>query len=326
MANESGILVLVTGTNGQLSSLSTESLGAARRITEGLGGNVTAVVFGSSATDYGKQAIAYGADDAIAVEDPNLDEYRNETWTAAMTAVAQERNPAVVLIGQTATGRDLAPRFAIRIGTAAAMDCVDFEVSNGTLLMTRPCFGGAAMANYTSKTLPAVATVRPKAQEPLAEDTSRTGEVRTMTVDAVGVVSQIVNREQVQSEGMRLEDAKVIVSGGRGLGSAEAFAELETLAKTLGGAVGASRAAVDLGWIPLTSQIGLTGKVVTPDLYIAVAISGASQHLAGITGARNVVAINKDSEADIFKHSRFGVVADWKTFIPAFTEEVRKLG
>jgi len=326
MANESGILVLVTGADGQLNSLSTEVLGAARRIAEGLGGNVTAVAIGIGASDYGKQAIAYGADDAIAVEDPSLDEYRNETWTAAMTAVAKEVNPAVVLIGQTATGRDLAPRFAIRIGTAAAMDCVDFEVSNGTLLMTRPCFGGAAMAKYTSKTLPAVATVRPKAQEPLAQDTSRTGEVRTMTVDAVGVVSQIVNREQVQSEGMRLEDAKVIVSGGRGLGSAEAFAELETLAKTLGGAVGASRAAVDLGWIPLTSQIGLTGKVVTPDLYIAVAISGASQHLAGITGARNVVAINKDAEADIFKHSRFGVVADWKTFIPAFTEEVRKLG
>jgi len=325
MANESGILVLVTGTNGQLSSLSTEQLGAARRIAEGLGGNVTAVAFGTGAPDYGRQALAYGADDAIAVEDPSLDEYRNENWTAAMTAVAQERNPALVLIGQTATGRDLAPRFAIRIGTAAAMDCVDFEVSNGTLLMTRPCFGGAAMAKYTSKTLPAVATVRPKAQEPLAQDTSRTGEVRTMTVDAVGVVSQILNREQVQSEGMRLEDAKVIVSGGRGLGSAEAFAELETLAKTLGGAVGASRAAVDLGWIPLTSQIGLTGKVVTPDLYIAVAISGASQHLAGITGARSVVAINKDAEADIFKHSRFGVVADWKTFIPAFTEEVRKL-
>ena len=325
MANESGVLVLVGGHDGRLSSLSTEQLGSARRIAEGLGGNVTAVAFGSGAPDYGRQSIAYGADDAIAVEDAGLDDYRNETWTAAMTAVAREVNPAVVLIGQTATGRDLAPRFAIRIGTAAAMDCVDFEVSNGALIMTRPCFGGAAMAKYTSKTLPAVATVRPKAQEPLEADPSRTGEVRTMTVDAGGVVSQIVNREQVQSEGMRLEDAKVIVSGGRGLGSAEAFAELETLAKTLGGAVGASRAAVDLGWIPLTSQIGLTGKVVTPDLYIAVAISGASQHLAGITGARNVVAINKDAEADIFKHSRFGVVADWKTFIPAFTEEVRKL-
>ena len=138
MANESGILVLVFGADGQLSSLSSEQLGAARRIVEGLGGNVTAVAFGSGASDYGRQAIAYGADGAIAVEDASLDEYRNETWTAAMTAVAKEVNPAVVLIGQTATGRDLAPRFAIRIGTAAAMDCVDFDVSNGALVMTRP--------------------------------------------------------------------------------------------------------------------------------------------------------------------------------------------
>jgi electron transfer flavoprotein alpha subunit len=326
MANESGILVLIHGADGRLTSVSAEMLGAARRVAGGLGGGVTAVAFGTGAADYGRQAIAHGADAAVAVEDANLDEYRNETWTAALTAVAREVNPAVVLIGQTATGRDLAPRFAVRIGSAAAMDCVDFEVRDGALVMTRPCYGGNAMAKYKSKTLPAVATVRPKSQEPLEADVSRTGEVRTVTVDAGAVVSQVVNREQVQSEGMRLEDAKVIVSGGRGLGSAEAFAELETLAKTLGGAVGASRAAVDLGWIPLTSQIGLTGKVVTPDLYIAVAISGASQHLAGITGARNVVAINKDPEADIFKHSRFGVVADWKTFIPAFTEEVRKLG
>ena len=138
MANESGILVLVSGADGQLSSLSSEQLGAARRIAEGLGGNVTAVAFGSGASDYGRQAISHGADGAIAVEDASLDEYRNETWTAAMTAVAKEVNPAVVLIGQTATGRDLAPRFAIRIGTAAEMDCVDFEVSNGALVMTRP--------------------------------------------------------------------------------------------------------------------------------------------------------------------------------------------
>src|SRR5688572_31516068 len=144
MTNESGILVLVGGNDGHISSLSTEELGAARRIADGLGGEVTTVAFGSGASEYGRQAIAYGADDAIAVEDAGLDEYRNETWTAALTAVAGEVNPAVVLIGQSATGRDLAPRFAIRIGSAAAMDCVDFEVSDGALVMTRPCFGGAA--------------------------------------------------------------------------------------------------------------------------------------------------------------------------------------
>jgi electron transfer flavoprotein alpha subunit len=234
-------------------------------------------------------------------------------------------NPSTVLIGQTIVGRDLAPRFAIRAGTAPAMDCIDLAMEGGRLVMTRPCYGGNAHAQYTCKTMPQVATVRAKAMEPLERDPSRTGEVRTFVPASLASQAQVVGREQVESEGIRLEDAKVIVSGGRGLGSAEAFSELDTLAKALRGAVGASRAAVDLGWVPITSQIGLTGKVVTPDLYIAVGISGASQHLAGITGARNVVAVNKDGEADIFKIARFGVVADWKTFVPAFTEEVRKL-
>jgi electron transfer flavoprotein alpha subunit len=205
------------------------------------------------------------------------------------------------------------------------MDCIDLAIEGGRLVMTRPCYGGNAHAQYTCKTMPQVATVRAKAMEPLEREASRTGEVRTFVPASLASQAQVVGREQVESEGIRLEDAKVIVSGGRGLGSAEAFSELDTLAKALGGAVGASRAAVDLGWVPITSQIGLTGKVVTPDLYIAVGISGASQHLAGITGARNVVAVNKDAEADIFKIARFGVVADWKTFLPAFTEEVRKL-
>jgi len=221
-------------------------------------------------------------------------------------------------------GRDLGPRFAVRAGTAVAMDCIDLSIDGGRLVMTRPVYGGNAHAAYTSKTSPAVATVRAKSQEPLEADASRSGEIKALSAD-VSTRAKVVGRQEVKAEGIRLEDAKVVVSGGRGLGGPEGFEPLHQLANILGGAVGASRAVVDLGWVPVGMQVGLTGKVVTPDLYIAVGISGASQHVAGITGVKNVVAVNKDKDADIFKISRYGAIADWKPFMTAFIEECRRL-
>jgi electron transfer flavoprotein alpha subunit len=324
MANESGILVLVEHNGGELPSISRELLGAARQLAAASGESVIAVAFGSSSSAAAQQAIAHGADAAIVVEDAGLDEYHNDAWTAAFAATASEANPSIVLMGQTNVGRDLAPRFAIRAGTAAAMDCIDLTMKDGRLLMTRPCFGGNAHAQYTCKTNPQVATLRAKAFEPLQPDAPRSGDIKTLNVDATSV-ARTVARNLVESEGVRLEDASVVVSGGRGLGGAEAFEDLRELANILGGAVGSSRAAVDAGWIPVAAQVGLTGKVVTPELYIAVGISGASQHLAGITGARNVVAVNKDPDADIFKVARYGAVADWRAFVPAFIDECRKL-
>jgi len=324
MANELGILVLVEHNAGELPSISKELLGAARKLADASGERVTAVAFGSGASAAAGQAIVHGADAALMAEDAALDEYHNDAWTSAFAAAAAEANPSIVLFGQTNVGRDLAPRFAIRAGSAAAMDCVDLELRDGRLLMTRPCFGGNAHARYTCKTSPQVATLRAKAFEPLAPDASRGGEVKTLSLDAASL-ARTVARNVVESEGVRLEDAHVVVSGGRGLGGPEAFEDLRELANILGGAVGSSRAAVDAGWIPVAAQVGLTGKVVTPELYIAVGISGASQHLAGITGARNVVAVNKDPDADIFKVARYGAVADWRAFVPAFIDECRKL-
>jgi electron transfer flavoprotein alpha subunit len=324
MANESGVLVLAEHANGELAGISTELLGAARRIGDALGQPVIAAAFGSGAGAAAKQAIAYGADRAVTVEAAVLDEYHNDTWTAALSGVAKEINPSVVLIGQTMVGRDLAPRFAVRSNTAVAMDCIDLKLEGGKLLMTRPVYGGNAHATYSSNTSPAVATVRAKSQEPLEADAGRTGEVKALSADAASR-GKVIGREEVKAEGIRLEDAKVVVSGGRGLGGPEGFEPLQQLAQVLGGAVGASRAVVDLGWVPVAMQVGLTGKVVTPDLYIAVGISGASQHVAGITGVKNVVAVNKDKDADIFKISRYGAVADWKPFMTAFIEECRRL-
>jgi electron transfer flavoprotein alpha subunit len=325
MADESGVLVVTEFAGAQLAGLSMEMLGAARRVADALGQKVTAVAFGSSANDAAQQSIAFGADAAVVVPSAGLDQYTNESWTAALTAVTKQVNPAAVLIGQTSVGRDLAPRFAIRIGSAVAMDCVALAVEGGRLLMTRPVYGGSAQAQFTSKTLPAVATIRTKSQERLEPDTGRSGELTTMDVDVETGTARVVSREEMKAEGLRLEDAKVVVSGGRGLGSQDGFTDLTELAGVLGGAVGASRAVVDMGWVPVSMQVGLTGKIVTPDLYIAVGISGASQHLAGITGAKNIIAVNRDKDADIFKVSRYGAVADWKAFMPAFIAEVKKL-
>jgi len=319
-----GILVLAEHNSGELIGLSTEMLGAARRLAGQLGEKVIALSLGTNAGQAAKSAISYGADSALTIENSALDEYTGDAWAAALQAASSEASPSVVLIGQTMVGRDLAPRFAVRAGTAVAMDCIDLSVDGGRLVMTRPVFGGNAHAAYTSKTTPAVATVRMKSQEPLEADASRSGEVKALSVQ-VSSRAKIVGREEVKAEGIRLEDAKVVVSGGRGLGGPEGFEPLNDLAKVLGGAVGASRAVVDLGWVPVSIQVGLTGKVVTPDLYIAVGISGASQHLAGITGVKNIVGINKDKDADIFKVSRYGAVADWKPFLIAFIEECRRL-
>jgi electron transfer flavoprotein alpha subunit len=325
MAGEAGILVLTEFAGSQLAGVSMEMLGAARRLADQLGQRVTAVALGSTARQAATQAIAFGADGAMIIESAVLDEYTNDTWTAALTAAAREANPAIILMGQTPCGRDLAPRFAVRAGSSPAMDCIGLEIEDGRLVMTRPVYGGSAHAKYTCKAMPQVATVRVKAFERLEPDTSRAGEVVSMSFDPETGQSRIISREEIKAEGIRLEDAKIVVSGGRGLGSKEGFEELTRLAEVLGGAVGASRAVVDLGWVPVSMQIGLTGKVVTPDVYIAVGISGASQHLAGITGARNVIAVNKDKDAEIFKVARLGAVSDWRPFLAAFIEEVRKL-
>jgi electron transfer flavoprotein alpha subunit len=327
MANENGILIVAEVADGQFSPVGAELLGAARRLAGELKQPVYAALLGSGVEGLAQEAIAFGADKVFLAEDPLLAEYNTDTHTAAMQKVCAEANPSVVLLGQTNTGRDLAPRLAFRLGTAVAMDCIELGVDSGKLLMTRPCYGGSAQAIYTCKTMPQMATVRAKSQEPLERDASRSGEVVKVEtgLDASVLRAKVVERKKAEAEGIRLEDAEVIVSGGRGIGSTEGFAALEELAQVLGGAVGATRAACDLGWRPVADQIGLTGKVVSPTLYIAVAISGASQHMTGCSGSKNIVAINKDAEAGIFKASRFGIVGDYKQVMPALLEACRKL-
>jgi electron transfer flavoprotein alpha subunit len=318
-----GVLVFGEATDdGALNPVTAELVGAGKA----LGGPVTVALLGSGVQGLAEQAGSYGAQKVIVVDDTVLSPYVGDAYLPVAERIAKETDPAVILLGQTMIGRDLAPRLAQRLGTAVAMDCVKLEKNGDKLIAERPCFGGAARARYSINAMPQMATVRVKALEP-AEAGASSAEVVSQPagVDAGAVRVKVISRKKEEAEGVRLEDAKVVISGGRGLGGPEAFTQLEELAHILGGAVGASRAVCDLGWYPVAAQVGLTGKVVTPDLYIAIGISGASQHMAGISSVKNIASVNKDPDAGIFKSSRWAVVSDWKEFVPAFIEEVKKV-
>jgi electron transfer flavoprotein alpha subunit len=326
MPNESGVLVIGEVADGALVSITDELLGAARRLTQALGGQVSLALIGGGAGSLAQTSIQHGADRVFVADAPDLQDYLPDTWTPIVQQIVQQANPAVVLLGQTSIGRDLGPHLAFRLKTAVAMDTVELDVVGGKLQMTRPCFGGSAREVVTIATMPQVATVRAKSQDPLEPDASRSGEVTQVQAGAnADSKEKVVEYTKAASEGVRLEDAEIVVSGGRGLGGPEGFQLVEQLAGALGGAVGASRAACDLGWYPPSQQVGLTGKTVSPDLYVAIAISGASQHWAGMAGSKNIVAINKDPDSNMVKGSRFAVIGDYKQVVPALIDAVKKL-
>lgn len=322
-----GVLVIAEVADDKLVPVTSEMIAAGTRIAGELGGLVNVAIFGSSAEALAPQAIEAGADLVYTFNEAQLDEYLTDTWLPAAEMAVQVADAAVVLIGQTSIGRDLAPRLAFRLNSAVVMDAVEFSIEGGTIHWTRPCFGGSARAVVSVKTTPQIATIRAKSFEPLAPQPGRQGDTIPMDsgVDPAQVRQRLLGKQEAEAEGIRLEDAAIIVSGGRGLGGPEGFKPLEELAGVLGGAVGASRAACDLGWYPPSQQVGLTGKTVSPDLYIAVAISGASQHWAGMAGSKNIVAINKDPDATMVKSARFAIVDDYKTTVPVLIEEVKKL-
>ena len=324
-----GILVIGELASGTPPTGTLEALAAGRQLIEAFPGEQVAVLL--AAENVGEApavAIAHGADVVYVVEHDSLAGAPPDAVVAVAQAAVQEARPRFVIGAKTLLSRDTLPRLAARLGTALAQDCTALSVdAQGRLLAVRPTYGGNAEATIACVSEPAVAAIRPKAVEPLSSDEPRTGEVVRLDVDlSTNVIrTRIIERVEREAEGVRLEDARVIVSGGRGVGSPEAFSQLDELAKLLGGAVGASRAACDAGWVPSSYQVGLTGKTVTPDLYIAVGISGASQHMAGCSAARNIVGINKDAGANIFKESGFGVVGDWEKVLPAFMEQLHEL-
>jgi electron transfer flavoprotein alpha subunit len=329
MADNKGILIVAETANDKLAAITLELLGAGRKLAKDTGEEVAALLIGEKVAGFAKDAIASGADKVFVAEDPIFKDYQTETWTTALQQVIKENNPRVVLMGQTSIGRDLAPRLAFRIGTTAAMDCIDITVDATTkqLQLTKPVYGGNARAIFVSDAMPQMATVRAKTMTPIAPDASRQGQTIAVkiAIDASKVKTKVLGITKEEIAGIKLEDAQVVISGGRGVGGPEGFKTLDELAKVMKAAVGASRPPADNGWVPATMQVGLTGKIVSPELYIAIGISGASQHLAGCSGAKTIVAINKDPEANIFKEAKFGVVGDWKAVLPAFTAKVKEL-
>ena len=327
VADSSGILVVVETADGRPVDLVFEMLGLARRLADGPGGAVTAVVLGAGLEGIGEVLVARGADRVLIVDDAAFADYQADAWLPDLAGIVTDAAPAAVLIGHTVSGADLAPRLAFRLDTAVATGCEAVEIVTGRPHMTRACFGGNAREVVSFTTVPAVATIRAKTQEALEPDAGRTGDIEFMApiLDAGSVRTRIIGHERESARGVRLENAEVVVAGGRGVGGPEGFGPLDELARLLGGAVGASRVACDLGWCPPSYQIGLTGRTVAPELYLAVGISGAGQHMAGCGAAKIIVSINSDPDAAIFRSSRFGVVGNCQEVIPALVEEIRKL-
>lgn len=320
----SGVLVVVELAQGKPAAVSLELLGLARSVAAQAGGGVSALVF-SGDPALAAALVARGADKVFAVTDPAAAEYNSDTWLAYAERAVTGTGAALVLAAHTIKGADLAPRLAFRLKSAVATGCVAVTAEGGTLRFTRPCYGGNARETVSIKTLPAVATVRSGGYDALPADATRHGEIVALDGDLPASRIRSIERRRESAEQVRLEDARVIVAGGRGLNGPEGFQVLAELANALGGSVGASRVPCDLGWCPHSMQIGLTGKTVTPDLYVAVGISGASHHMAGCGNARNIVAINTDPEAAIFRDARFGVVGDFQKIVPALTAAVRKM-
>jgi electron transfer flavoprotein alpha subunit len=329
MADYQGVAVFVEYKGDRVLPITLEGLGAGKKLADDLGQTLSAIVVGSNIGGLVGQAFAGGAEKVYIVDDPLLQDLPMDACVSAMEKVVNQVKPFVLIMGQTDIGRDLAPRLAFRLGTAVTMDCIDLAIDPASkrLLMTKPVYGGNALAVFTTATDPQIVTIRTKAMTALDPDTSRKGEVINIAagLDAAAVRTKVINRVEEEVAGLKIEDAGTVVAGGRGIGSAEGFKQLEELAKLLKGAVGASRPPCDNGWVPDTVQVGLTGKIIAPELYIAVAISGSSQHMSGCSGAKTIIAINKDKEANIFRHARFGVVGDWKRVLPAFTAKVKEL-
>jgi electron transfer flavoprotein alpha subunit len=320
------ILVFAEQRDGNVKKVAYEMLGAGVDLAAALGGTVEAVLVGSGLGDLPGILAQYGATKVYVADDPALATYTCEAYTATLAGLISSTAPAVVLLGATAMGKDLAPRLAAHLGVGLATDCTALEVTDGRLLATRPIFAGKALARVKLTGDPQMATVRPNvlaAREPDAA--AAPAQVAPIEAIADGVRAQVVGIVSAGEGEVDVAEADIIVSGGRGVAGPEGFAPVGSLARALGAAVGASRAAVDAGWIEHSHQVGQTGKTVTPNLYIACGISGAIQHLAGMKTSKVIVAVNKDPEAPIFKVANYGIVGDLFEVVPILEEEFKAL-
>jgi electron transfer flavoprotein alpha subunit len=322
------VWVLAEYADGRPRKITYELLGKARSLAEELGGQVVALALGSGIQETSKDLGAHGADVVRVADDPLLGQYTTDAYLAVIEPIVATEQPFLLLVGSTASGRDLAPRLAARVDAGIVTDCAAVEIDGDQVEVTRPVMTRKALARVAFRGEgPRIAVVLPNIFPPTAPDPSRLAEVLpvSVTLDPAAVRTQVLEVKAIARETLPLTEADIIVSGGRGLRGPENFSILEDLAQALGAAVGSSRPPVDSGWVPHDYEIGQTGKTVNPQLYIACGISGAPQHLAGMSGSRWIVAINKDPQAPIFSIASYGVVGDLFQVLPLLTEEVRKL-
>ena len=324
-----GVWVFAEQHKGEIASVSLELLGEGRKLADKKGTKLAAVLVGSGVTTKTKDLIAHGADIVYVTDDPALKDFNDDTYAAVLTSLAQRHKPEIILAGATAIGRSFFPKTASTLYTGLTADCtmLDIDEATGNLHQTRPAFGGNIMATIvTPNHRPQMATVRHKVMKPADRDDARKGEVVNVPFSAAGPArTTVLKTVDELSETVNICEADIIVAGGRGLGSEKNFKLIEELAKVLGGAVAATRGAVDEGWIPYSHQVGQTGKTVCPKLYIACGISGAIQHVAGKQSSETIVAINRDPDAPIFNVATYGIVGDVHDVVPAMIKKIKEL-
>jgi electron transfer flavoprotein alpha subunit len=322
MANN--ILIVAEGRDGSLRKVSYELVTVANEMAKGLGGAVQAVTLGSNIGKCAESLAKTGIAQVYQVDNAAMATFAPEVFTAALAEVIRKAQPAVILFGATGFGKELGARVAARLDMGLITDCTSFTVDGGTLVLKRPVYAGKAVATVKAKSLPVMVSIRPNIFPPAAEG-SASAPIEKVEVSAPAPRAKVVEKVKKEAASVDLSEAKIVVSGGRGAKSAEGFAPIHALAQTLGAAVGASRAAVDAGWVDYSTQVGQTGKTVAPKLYIALGISGAIQHLAGMSSSKVVVAVNKDPDAPIFKVADYGIVGDLFEVVPALNEEFKKV-
>ena len=334
-----GVYVFAQQVDNIVNSIAFELIGKGKDLAADLGTEVTAVLVGSGVKGLADELAEYGADRVIVVDDPELKEYRTEPYAHALASVIQKYKPEIFLVGATAIGRDLGPRVSARIHTGLTADCTQLDIGDfplnpipgkeqkhNQLLMTRPAFGGHTIATIACPDFrPQMATVRPGVMQKKERQAGAKANIEEFNPGFTPNQNYVEILEVVKavSETVDIMDAKILVSGGRGMGSAENFKILEDLAEVIGGTVSCSRAVVDAGWKPKDLQVGQTGKTVRPNVYFAIGISGAIQHLAGMEESDIIIAINKDETAPIFDVADFGLVGDLNKIVPALTEKLR---
>jgi len=319
------ILVFAEQRDGKLKKTAFETVSIGRSLADETDGNLTAVVVGSGIKNIAKELGKFGASNILVADDERLDKFVPSAYSRVIFSIIKSKNPDVVLFPFSSMGKELVPSVAARLGVSAASDCTKVKISNGEIICHRPVFSGKAVAKVNFSNKPAVISLRPNTfsitEKPVSPNIT---DIKPDLApdDFLTIIKEIVSAESKRPE---LTEADIIVSGGRGMGGADKFSILEELADLLGAAVGASRSAVDAGWRPQKDQVGQTGKTVSPDLYIACGISGAIQHIAGISSAKYIVAINNDIEAPIFKVANYGIIGDLFEVVPAMIDELKNV-